>query len=195
MFDYANLVTQSKKVYRATRKFKFREAAKLLDDMYDEIEQADAITTRLGDLEEYSNVPLPVLWMNNSRKPPKVLEKLKALAAELSCACKPTACKCIPTTDANSNPRLRCRLCEDVLTGNDIAWVDSKNYTICGCCNDILFDILYPEIRAKDKIDEVVEAVLWWSYGDRPQLPKALQLLSDARNWCQIAADFPNAEN
>ncbi|CAN5127623.1 hypothetical protein BH10CYA1_BH10CYA1_64620 [soil metagenome] len=193
MFDRARFGSLVNKVSKATKKFKFVEAEKHLSQITADLEEADAKTKRLGDIEDWADVPAPVLWINNSRKSPEVLEKIKSLAVKLTCTCKPTACKCIPTSDANRNPKLRCRLCEDALTGNDVAWVDSQNYGICGLCNDILYDVLYPERFAADKIDKVVDSALWWTAGERPQFLKALNLIEEARKWCRIAANFPNA--
>ncbi len=193
MFEQENFEELVGKTYKLTQKFKFEEARGQVTSMIDYLKAESANVQELGDIEDWSNRPDPVLWLNKDAKGSEVRSQIEALKTELKCDCKPVSCKCDPTESAKPNPKLKCKFCAEPLINSGNKWLPSKNYAICHLCKEVLFDVFYTEQRAAEKINEVLESATWWTRGDRPQFTKALELLTDAKNWCGESSTLPNA--
>lgn len=190
MFDQIFFEDSIAKAQKLTKKFKFEQAAKLVNEMTNYLKKESAGTKEWGDIEDWSNRPDPVLWLNIDAKGSDVRSKIEKLKVELQCDCKPVSCKCDPTEEVQPNAKLKCKLCADPLINSGARWLPSMNFAICHQCKEILFDVFYMEQRASKKINQILEDAAWWTRGDRPQFTKALQLLTNAGEWCSDAATF-----
>lgn len=193
MFEQDKLVDLVAKTYRLTNKFKFEQAALMINEMISYLKTESAAVKEWGDSEDWSDKPQPVLWLDKNARGSAVLSQIEVLKTELQCDCKPVSCKCDPTESVNPNPKLKCKFCSAPLINSGAKWIPLKNYAICSFCNEVLFDVFYSEQRASEKINEVLENVTWWTMGERPQFSKALELLNDAKEWCKEASSFSNA--
>lgn len=193
MFEQDKFEDLVGKTYKLTSKFKFALAAVKVSEIISYLKAESAAVKEWGDSEDWSDKPEPVLWLDRNAKGSAVLKQIEALKNELQCDCKPVACNCDPTENVKANPNLKCKFCSAPLINSGAKWISSKNYAICCFCKEVLFDVFYPEQRASEKINDVLESATWWTMGESPQYTKAIELLSQAKNWCLEAASFSNA--
>ncbi|MBX9720900.1 MAG: hypothetical protein K2X81_05870 [Candidatus Obscuribacterales bacterium] len=182
-----------RKIAKALNCFRFAEAARLLDEAYNEVQQK-VKRKDVQPIEGFSNTPPGTrFWIDPDRKSENTNHKLNTLVPLLTCKCEPVDCECDHVSEETVPYNSHCWACSESLPrGTTGFWLNSQNHWLCFVCEDILFDKLYPERAACTKIRDLIDDAFFFVMP--PVIySEALERLARAREWSLIASGFPRA--
>jgi hypothetical protein len=183
------------KAQRFLFKFRFAQVEFLLNDACLLFEQAELLCPLQNrGLQDFKDTPpAKRTWIDFSRKPDDAIARLNGLAKQLGCNCAPVSCKCLPCYEERVQYKTQCWTCGVPLPlASDAYWLEEQRLWLCFICNDILFDILYPESSAATKISDLLNDTIWFAAPPAEYTP-ALERLNEAREWAALAKEFPHS--
>jgi hypothetical protein len=184
------------KTKKAVSKFQFAQAEQLLAQAHLLFEQAALLCPMQNrGLEDFKDTPpAKRYWIDFSRKPQSTVDRLRELSEQLGCDCKPVSCMCTAASSEVVNYKTDCWACDEQLPlqseGN---WVEAKQLWLCFICNDILYDMLYPEFSAAGKIAELIDDAYWFATPPA-EYAEACARISQACQWAEESKTFAHAE-
>lgn len=180
-----------REIGKAADKFQFQRALSILEKM--ERELKSVLTCGNQDGWEDMDVPARVRWFAPlSDLSDAGRMELVALAQELRCNCIPQKCRCRPLLESVVETSGHCEICDAALLRGETAnWLAPKACSLCQTCSAILYESLYPERAASDKLDKVLYNIyqfsLWTRYAE------GLELVQEARGWLLQSEGLPHA--